>query len=63
MSDGSQKRKAHEMDNRSEDNSDFKVVAASLIQKKKSGPTSVKQCYVQERLPQHMAVSFSSSSC
>ena len=50
MSDGSQKRKAHEMDARSEDNSDFKVVAASLIQKKKSGPTSVKQRYVQERL-------------
>ena len=34
-----------------EDNSDFKVVAASLIQKKKSGPTSVKQHYAQERLP------------
>ena len=52
MSDsGSQKRKVHEMDNKSEDNSDFEVVAASLIQKKKSGPTSVKQHYVQERLP------------
>ena len=57
MSDGSQKRKVHEMDDASEDNSDFKVVAASLIQKKKSGPTSVKQHYVQERLPRHLAVS------
>ena len=48
MSDGSQKRKVHEMDDKSEDNSDFKVVAASLILKKKNGPTSVKQRYVQE---------------
>ena len=48
------------MDDESEDNSDFKVVAASLIQKKKSRPTSVKQRYhVQERLPRHMAVSSS----
>jgi len=39
MSDSSsQKRKVHEMDNKSEDSSDFEVVAASLIQKKKSGP-------------------------
>ena len=39
MSDsGSQKRKVHEMDNKSEDNSDFKVVAASLIQKRKTWP-------------------------
>jgi len=57
MSDGSQKRKGHETDDKSEDNSDFKVVAASLIQKRKSGPTSVKQHYVQERLPRHVAVS------
>lgn len=35
-------KKAHEIDNRSKDNSDFKVMAASLIQKKKSGPTSTK---------------------
>ena len=48
MSDSSQERKAHEVDNKSEDNSDFKVVAASLILKKKNGPTSVKQRYVQE---------------
>ena len=49
------------MDDESEDNSDFKVVAASLIQKKKSRPTSVKQRYhVQERLPRHVAVSSSS---
>ena len=61
MSDGSQKRKACKTDNESEGNSDFKVVAASLIQKKKSRPTSVKQRYVQERLPWHMAVS--SCSC
>ena len=57
MSDGSQKRKVHKTDNESEDNSDFKVVAPSLIQKKKSGPASVKQHYVQERLPRHLAVS------
>ena len=50
-------QKAHETDDESEDNSDFRVVAASLMQKKKSGPTSVKQHYVQERLPWHMAVS------
>ena len=61
MSDGGQKRKVHETDDKSEDNSDFKVVAASLIQKKKSGPASVKQHYVQERLPRHVDVS--SSSC
>ena len=60
MSDSSPK-KAHEMDYKSEDNSDFKVAAASLIQKKKSGPTSVKQRCIPERLPRHMAVS--SSSC
>ena len=34
---------SEDTDNESEDNSDFKVVAASLIQKKKSGPTNVKQ--------------------
>ena len=38
MSDGSQKRKGHETDDKSEDNSDFKVVAASLIQKRKTWP-------------------------
>ena len=31
--------------------------AASLVQKKKSGPTRVKLRYVQERLPQYVAVS------
>ena len=57
MSDSKPPQKAHETDDESEDNSDFRVVAASLMQKKKSGPTSVKQHYVQERLPWHMAVS------
>ena len=49
------------MDVECEDNSDFKVVAASLVQKKKSRPASVKQHnHVQERLLRHMAVSASS---
>ena len=51
MSDGSPKRKVHETDDESENNPDFKVVAASLTQKKKSGPSNVKQRYVEERLP------------
>ena len=49
------KRKVHETDDKSEDNSDSRVVVASLIEKKKSGPTSVKQHYVQERLPRHIS--------
>ena len=63
MSNSSQKRKAHETNDKSEDSSDFKIVAASLIQKKKSGPTSVKQRYVQERLSRYVAISLSLCYC
>ena len=46
------------MDDKYEDNSDFKVVAASLTQKKKTGLKSGKQRFVEER-PRHVAVSSS----